>query len=169
MRTIPSPLNYYSVLRLINKNKSPFHDRYYIVLNQVEICKELDMNFVTINTIYRDYKKNGIILKEGMNYYLTQKGLKVVTMYEQTGLDFICYYKLLESLCKDIAFYREKMLIVADVKDLQTGSELKAKELNTYMNYLIDNGLVEIKEDRKYITPKAVEEFLFFKQNYFTV
>lgn len=167
MRKIPTPSMYYEVLRVINKNKTPYHDRYYIVLNQVEISKELDIGFPMINAMYRDYKKNGIVLKEGMNYYLTQKGVKMVTMYDEDRLDFICYFKLLEAMCDNMALTKERMIIALDRNNLQVKSELTSKELPLYFETMIQKGLIEIEDDQEYITPRAIEEFLFYKQNYF--
>ena len=167
MRKIPTPSHYYEVLRLINKNKTPYQDRYFIVLNQVEISKELGIVFSTINTLYRDYKANDLIVKEGMNYYLTQKGVKMVTMYEEDRLDFICYYNLLKAMCNNLALTRDKMLMTSSYQELQIRSDLTEKELLLYLDVMSQKNYIEIDNDRKYITPKAIEAFLFYTQNFF--
>lgn len=167
MRKLYAPSHYYEILRLAHKNKTAFQDKYFITLIQTEIASELNIQFGIVNNCYKDYLQNGLIIKQGMNYYMTQKGVKMVQMYEDHNIDFICYYNLMNKMCSNIAFYHEQMLVVPECSELKAASELTSAELDHYLDYMISEGLIEVRDERKYITPKAVEEYLFDKQNFF--
>ena len=158
------PNNYEEIFNLVNQNKIPFRDRYYINRNQIELAKELNVPYQNVNNCFCIFKRKGYVLREGMNYYLSQKGRKAADFSKEYHADFA---EFLEYMCSLMQAATPEDTVKTSISAAKENCQISDEDISIFNSILRREGFAKIDGDIVEFTPIGIERFQFYKVNYY--